>query len=44
MLRAHEMGGEHGSVVEMGKVIEEAQFALSEGLGESCQKEPAEQA
>ena len=31
-------------VIEIGEVIEEAQFALSECLGESCQKEPSEQA
>lgn len=39
-----EMAAEHGVVVEMGEVVEEAQFALSEGFGESSQKEPAEQA
>jgi hypothetical protein len=40
--RTCEMAGERGSVVEMGEVFEEVQFALSEGLGESSQKEPAE--
>jgi hypothetical protein len=39
-----EKAGEQGSVVEMGEVIEEAQFALSEGFGKSSQKEPTEQA
>lgn len=34
----------HDGVVEMGEVVEEVQFALSEGLGESSQKEPPEQA
>jgi len=42
--RTCEMAAEQGSVIEMGEVVEEAQFALSEGLGESSQKEPAEQA
>lgn len=42
--RLREMAGEHDGVVEMGEVVEEVQFALSEGLGESSQKEPPEQA
>jgi hypothetical protein len=42
--RTCEMAAEHGSVVEMGEVVEEVQFALSESFGESSQKEPAEQA
>lgn len=33
--RTCEMAAEHGSVVEMGEVVEEVQFALSEGFGES---------
>jgi hypothetical protein len=33
----YEMSGEDGVVVEMGEVVEEVQFALSEGLGESSQ-------
>lgn len=42
--RLCEMAAEDGNVVEMGEVVEEVQFALSERLGESSQKEPAEQA
>lgn len=37
------MAGEQGSVVEMGEVFEETQFAPIERLGESSQKQPAEE-